>query len=86
MTFMSHMKKESIRKGLAKVTKVYGSGRYNGYDASKVKTDFDELKEFRNRNKKGKRIWEILKAIFLCVALILSIYLLLNMFIGIIEI
>jgi hypothetical protein len=84
MTFMSHMKKESIRKGFEKANKVYGSDRYKGYDPSKVKTNFEELKEIRN--KKRNRTWEIIKAIFLCVSLILVIYLMVNIFLSVISI
>ncbi|ADR21953.1 hypothetical protein MATR_04120 [Marivirga tractuosa] len=81
MTFMSHMKKESTRKAFDKQSKVNGTSRYEGYDPSKVKTDFEELK--RLRNKKKNRTWNLLKAIFLSLAFILVIFMLLNLFIGI---
>ena len=84
MTFMSHMKKESVRKGFEKANKVYGNDRYKGYDPRKVQTDFEELKAYRN--KRRNKTWEIIKSIFLCFALMLGIYLMVNMFLGVISI
>jgi hypothetical protein len=84
MSFMSHMRKESIRKGFEKANKVYGNDRYKGYDPDKVKTNFDELKEIRNKRK--NKTWEIIKALFLCFALILAVYLMINMLFGIMSI
>ena len=78
MTFMSFMKKEPIKKGHEKRIKIHGKGRYNGYDPSKIETDFDELKRIRNQG--SSRSWKFARVGFLVVAFGLIILLLLNLF------
>lgn len=81
MTFMSFMKKESVKKGHEKRIKTYGKGRYEGYDPDKVDTDFDELKRLRNKERsKGSKIARVA---FLVFAFVLIIVMLLNLFLTI---
>ena len=78
MTFMSFMKKESVKKGHEKRINTYGKSRYEGYDPDKVDTDFDELKRLRNQG--SSRRWKMFKVAFLIFAFVLIIMMLLNLF------
>ena len=79
MTFLSFMKKEKTRKVFEKSIHTYGKSRYDEKDENINKTDYEGLREFRNRRTGGKAV-NFIKAILLLVGFALLLFFIVELF------
>ena len=73
------MKKEKTRKVFEKSIYTYGKSRYDENDGNKSKTDYEGLRELRNRRTEGKAA-SFIKAILLLVGFALLIFFIVALF------